>query len=315
MFSSQKNFLNYHCIHRYTNLTVYLHAHARTREHTRAHVYSGYALCATQSPATLPCVSEQRPSPPTRTLTITRPSGGPLFNPFETLTPDLIREKNLERHMQTLPDESEVATPDSFENLMFDFYPSPVDLPTFKPTTLMIAEHFRLKMEKRLAVANAAFEYDAIVHRYNYPDERSDEMAKNNGWDFTNPNDDSDAQDAARNWAKNNQDPNAEEIPADIWVPDRALQSIEMERQFDETLSDTALAQKILKQNLPLVAVGITHTAKYASDQRLRFQAQTYVMDRVLGKVGTSVVNDDSPLDELNKQLMELVAAAVEGEI
>lgn len=214
--------------------------------------------------------------------------------------------------MRSIPDEQTVATPDSFDELMFDFYPSPVDLPTFKPTRLMIAEHFRLKMLKRLAVANAAIEYDLRVENKNYPiDERSDDMP--NGWDLTNPMDDDDATNAARSWDPN--DPNAKEIPADIWVPDRALQSIEMERQFDEGISDTALAQKILKQNLPLVAVGITHTAKYASDQRLRFQAQTYVMDRVLGKVGTSVVNDDSPLDELNKQLMELVAAAVDGEM
>jgi len=211
--------------------------------------------------------------------------------------------------MNTLPEEAEVSVPDSFDDLMFDFYPSPVDLPTFKPTKLMIAEHFRLKMLKRLAVANAAIEYDLRVQ--NAGAERSDTMP--NGWDLTNPMDDDDAVNAARSWDPN--DPNAKEIPADIWVPDRALQSIEMERQFDEGISDTALAQKILKQNLPLVAVGITHTAKYASDQRLRFQAQTYVMDRVLGKVGTSVVNDDSPLDELNKQLMELVAAAVDGEI
>jgi len=242
---------------------------------------------------------------------------GPLFNPFETLSPTLIREKNLARHMSQKPTEEQTYVPDSFDDLMFDFYPSPVDLPTFKPTKLMIAEHFRLKMLKRLAVANAAIEYDLKVQQANYPnqavDERSDDMPKGNGWDFTNPMDDDDAQNAARSWDPNN--PNTEEIPADIWVPDRALQTIAMERQFDEGISDTALAQKILKQNLPLVAVGITHTAKYASDQRLRFQAQTYVMDRVLGKVGTSVVNDDSPLDELNKQLMELVAAAVDGEI
>lgn len=216
--------------------------------------------------------------------------------------------------MRSIPDEQTVATPDSFDELMFDFYPSPVDLPTFKPTRLMIAEHFRLKMLKRLAVANAAMQYEQKVHAANYPNQTIDERshrAMPNGWDLTNPMDDDDATNAARSWDPN--DPNAKEIPADIWVPDRALQSIEMERQFDEGISDTALAQKILKQNLPLVAVGITHTAKYASDQRLRFQAQTYVMDRVLGKVGTSVVNDDSPLDELNKQLMELVAAAVDG--
>ena len=220
---------------------------------------------------------------------------GPLFNPFETLTPALIREKSEAIHFLTTPSETDVYVPDDISEMHFDFYPSPVDLPYFSVHKTKVTAIIKEKMQKKLAVAEASAQYDLIKQ----------EGRKIMANEF-NTNDEFDA--------NQYQNMNDDEIPASVWVPDRALQAIEMERQFEEGISDTALAQKILKQNLPLVAVGITHTAKYASDQRLRFQAQTYVMDRVLGKVGTSVVNDDSPLDELNKQLLELVSAAMAEE-
>lgn len=217
---------------------------------------------------------------------------GPLFDPFETLTPNLIKEKNEIRHFNSIPDENEVYVPDDISEMHFDFYPSPVDLPYFSIHKQRVTGIIKEKMQKKLAVAQASVEYDLIKQ----------ERRKIVPSEFDASNDDDNQE---------YQNVNSDDIPLSVWVPDRALDVINLERQFNPELSDTAIAQKILKQNLPLVAVGITHTAKYASDQRLRFQAQTYVMDRVLGKVGTSVVTDDSPLDELNKQLMELVSSAM----
>jgi len=229
-------------------------------------------------------------------IAVLKRTPGPLFNPFETLTPALIREKSAAKHFLTQPSIDEVNVPDDIDEMHFDFYPSPVDLPYFSVHKTKVTAIIKEKMQKRLAVAEASVQYDLIKQ------EGRKIMA--NEYDATSDGEDE----------REYQNMNDDEIPAAVWVPDRALQAIEMERQFSPELSDTAIAQKILKQNLPLVAVGITHTAKYASDQRLRFQAQTYVMDRVLGKVGTSVVNDDSPLDELNKQLLELVSAAMAEE-
>lgn len=101
------------------------------------------------------------------------------------------------------------------------------------------------------------------------------------------------------------------EIPMDVWVPDRAIQAINMEKQLHPTKTDAELANDVLKSNLPVVAVGIAHTAKYANDARLRLQAQTYIMDRVLGKVGTSNITDADPMDTLLKSLMENVSQVV----
>lgn len=108
---------------------------------------------------------------------------------------------------------------------------------------------------------------------------------------------------------------NGEEIPMDVWVPDRALEAINMERAMNPDITEIALANKILKDNLPVIAVGITHTAKYSPDARLRQQAQIYVMDRVMGKVGNNVVTEDSPIDALNNELLKLVGAALDEEV
>ena len=100
-------------------------------------------------------------------------------------------------------------------------------------------------------------------------------------------------------------------IPMDVWVPDRAIDMINLEKQMAPELSDEALANKIMKESLPLVALGLVHTAKYSSDVRMRFQAQTYVMDRVLGKASTGIVQSGSPMEQLLKDLMDQVDEVV----
>lgn len=105
------------------------------------------------------------------------------------------------------------------------------------------------------------------------------------------------------------------DIPMEVWVPDRAIEQINFERQMNSELSEIGLANKIMKDNLPLVAAGIVHTAKYSSDTRLRFQAQSYVMDRVMGKVPTTVISEASPVDSLIDSLMKLVENVAAEEV
>ena len=103
-------------------------------------------------------------------------------------------------------------------------------------------------------------------------------------------------------------DPSAD-VPLDVWVPDRAIEAVNMEAQMHPNETPEQLAQRILKENLAVIAMGITHTAKYSSDSRLRFQAQTYVMDRVMGKIGSAVPLASTPtqtlIDDLMKQVEE----------
>ena len=101
-------------------------------------------------------------------------------------------------------------------------------------------------------------------------------------------------------------DPSAD-VPLDVWVPDRAIEAVNMEAQMHPNETPEQLAQRILKENLAVIAMGITHTAKYSSDSRLRFQAQTYVMDRVMGKIGSAVTLTSTPTQSLIDDLMKQV--------
>ena len=98
-----------------------------------------------------------------------------------------------------------------------------------------------------------------------------------------------------------------ESIPLDVWVPDRAIEAVNMEASMHPNETPEQLAQRILKENLAVIAMGITHTAKYSSDSRLRFQAQTYVMDRVMGKIGSAVPLASTPTQSLIDDLMKQV--------
>ena len=89
----------------------------------------------------------------------------------------------------------------------------------------------------------------------------------------------------------------------------RSIEAVNMEASMHPNETPEQLAQRILKENLAVIAMGITHTAKYSSDSRLRFQAQTYVMDRVMGKIGSAVPLASTPtqalIDDLMKQVEE----------
>ena len=52
-----------------------------------------------------------------------------------------------------------------------------------------------------------------------------------------------------------------ETIPLDVWVPDRAIKAIEMEAQLYPDETQEQLAQRILKENLALIAMGITQVS------------------------------------------------------
>lgn len=205
--------------------------------------------------------------------------GGPLFDPFVTVTNDIVWQEEFDKYLAEPLDEEtkklvDVSTTDITD---YDVYPSPVDLPNFNAKA---ADKYRSQMQEKISAAEQQAE---LAER---------RTLKMNNF---NPGEYGDYE-------------SINEIPDSEWVPDRAIEAIMLERQMEPDISDTALANKIMKENLPIVAANIVHTAKYANDPRIRLQAGTYVMDRMMGKVGNSVVTEDSPLDTMTDALMKLVA-------
>jgi len=91
------------------------------------------------------------------------------------------------------------------------------------------------------------------------------------------------------------------------WDSDKALEAMKMERVIHPEETDEALTQRIFKEAAPQAATGIVHTAFHGVNENTRFNAQKYVVERVLGKIGDSGDQDDSPL---NQMVRELAAAA-----
>jgi hypothetical protein len=85
------------------------------------------------------------------------------------------------------------------------------------------------------------------------------------------------------------------------WLPEKAVESLKMERVLhngEET--DAQLSRRLMQEASPLIATGIIHTALHGATDRVRLDAQKYVLDRVLGKPGDDAYETvQSPLETL----------------
>jgi hypothetical protein len=80
------------------------------------------------------------------------------------------------------------------------------------------------------------------------------------------------------------------------WDSDEALESLKLERTMNPSETEEDLARRTFKENAPLIANAIVHTALHAGSEGTRLAAQKYAMDRVLGKVGDDLTTEDDPL-------------------
>ena len=109
-------------------------------------------------------------------------------------------------------------------------------------------------------------------------------------------------------------DTGADETPraqAD-WVPEEAVANLAMERQVhggDET--DEQISRRLLREAAPQITMGVIHTALHGSTDRVRLDAQRYVLDRVLGKVGDDVYESSKSPLETFAELLQKEAEAI----
>lgn len=79
----------------------------------------------------------------------------------------------------------------------------------------------------------------------------------------------------------------AEKALADAVAADR----LEIESYEDQT-------RRHLKQAAPAAAMSIIKTALYSTNERLKYQASQYIVDRMLGRIGEEKLSgSDSPLE------------------
>jgi hypothetical protein len=71
----------------------------------------------------------------------------------------------------------------------------------------------------------------------------------------------------------------------DEWVPEEAIEALNMEKRVNPAESAEDMAERIFEENLPVAAQAITHLAVHSGNAAIRFKAAQYVVDRKLGKL------------------------------
>jgi hypothetical protein len=104
-------------------------------------------------------------------------------------------------------------------------------------------------------------------------------------------------------------DPSDEDVPHTLsssWIPEDALRSLVTEKTLNPDESEEQTARRLLRENLPAAVLGIVHTSIHGESSRIRLDAQKYMVERVLGRVGDDAFGDDvSPVDSFAKSMAD----------
>lgn len=94
------------------------------------------------------------------------------------------------------------------------------------------------------------------------------------------------------------------------WVPDDALNALVTERTIHPDEDNETTARRLLRENVGAAVLGIVHTAVHGSNERVRLDAQKYVVERVLGRVGDDAYGATNPVADFISEVTEFVATA-----
>ncbi len=94
------------------------------------------------------------------------------------------------------------------------------------------------------------------------------------------------------------------------WIPEEAVRNLSMERSLNPSETEEELTRRLFRESAPQAAMSIIFLAIHGTNERVRLDADKYVVERVLGKVGDDAYQGDkSPLESL---LNDVIAQAEE---
>jgi len=93
--------------------------------------------------------------------------------------------------------------------------------------------------------------------------------------------------------------PSTPRVPQ-TWNADDALDFLVMERAVNPSESVEEMSRRLFHENLPTAVASIVHVAIHSPNEKTRLEASKYVVERVLGKIGTETLDEGkSPWEEL----------------
>jgi len=67
------------------------------------------------------------------------------------------------------------------------------------------------------------------------------------------------------------------------WLPDSALEALQIERTVQPDMTDEELARKILMTAAPMAAQSVAHLSVHAGAESVRLAAARYIIDGIVG--------------------------------
>lgn len=104
-----------------------------------------------------------------------------------------------------------------------------------------------------------------------------------------------------------------ERVPSG-WDPHRMLASLTDERDVRGEVDEVSTADRIFRENLPMAAQAIVHTAIHSTNDKLRLDAARYVVERSLGGIA-HVIPKTSSNDPFTELLADVVSEVEEEHV
>lgn len=101
-----------------------------------------------------------------------------------------------------------------------------------------------------------------------------------------------------------------EGLPPDweAWLPSKAVEELTVRRALTPHEDPIKLANQLLRESLPIAVMGMKHLAMYETNSVVRYNAQKYIIERVMGSNNTkSLPIQDKPAWE---KIFDSVAVA-----
>ena len=105
-------------------------------------------------------------------------------------------------------------------------------------------------------------------------------------------------------------------VNIEAWDPKAALKSLAADAHLElgEGGDERTLSERLLKENAPQAALAVVHLAQNAQNDTVRFKAASYILDRVMGRVGPDGFFDGrDPFEKLLADCVRSEMSKVQG--
>lgn len=96
----------------------------------------------------------------------------------------------------------------------------------------------------------------------------------------------------------------------DTWQPSDIEGILITERTINPQESNEEMARRLINEGVTTAVLGVLHIARHSQNERVRLDAQKYIVERALGRVGDDAFVEN-PMNKFIKDVTQFVDAHV----